>query len=161
MNGSQAFLTGRNEMEQTISYQIKPSKSCIEIMEDVSYQKAIQEIIFSKEADAKHDPQYRSTHLTASLVPENIHEFNAGNAVRVEIHGVTVGYLSRADAQQYRAILRSSGIPNAICTCKAKAMSRREGGDLLFRIWLHLDLHRPLEMDITQVRPRRKIFGLF
>jgi hypothetical protein len=161
MNGSQAFLIGRNEMEQTMSYQIKPSKFCIEIMEGISYQQAIQEIIFSNEADTKHDLQFRSTHLTASLVLEDNHEFNPGNAVRVEIYGATVGYLSKGDAQQYRAILRSSGIPNAICTCKARAISRREGGDLLFRIWLHIDLHRPLEMDITQVRPRRKIFGLF
>jgi len=51
------------------------------------------------------------------LEPENPHD---ANAVRVEIDGALIGYLSRENAARYRADLAAAGTPAATVQCKAR-----------------------------------------
>lgn len=53
-------------------------------------------------------------------------------AVRVDIGGDTVGYLSKSDARSYRRQLRELGHPNITCKCKAMVVGgwQRPGGDV-------------------------------
>ncbi|WP_211248645.1 hypothetical protein, partial [Paenirhodobacter enshiensis] len=40
-------------------------------------------------------------------------------AIAVQVHGMTVGYLSREDARTYRASLREAGLGQAPCAVNA------------------------------------------
>lgn len=59
------------------------------------------------------------------------------NAVRVEVDGRTVGYLSREDAREYRRLLLGTGKPRAIGVCKARI---RGGEGMLLGVALNIDL---------------------
>lgn len=55
----------------------------------------------------------------AVLIPEDNNRYDR-NAVRIEIHGQMVGYLSREAAPIYREQLRLAGKPGIVTTCRAK-----------------------------------------
>ena len=70
-------------------------------------------------------------HLTeAVLVLEDTNPYDK-MAVRVDINGETVGYLSRSNARAYRAQLRKLGHPDITCKCKAMVVGgwERSGGE--------------------------------
>jgi hypothetical protein len=54
----------------------------------------------------------------AILVPEDANKHDP-MAVRVDIRGSTVGYLSRANAREYRAELKRLGFPSGVFSCNA------------------------------------------
>jgi hypothetical protein len=56
---------------------------------------------------------------TAILVHENDNHYD-NKAIRVDISGMTVGYLSRLDAQNYREHMLANGHSGINSTCKAK-----------------------------------------
>ena len=66
-----------------------------------------------------HGRSGRTVTIDALLVlePENPHD---ANAVRVEIEGAHIGYLSRENALRYRADLAAAGSPAATVQCKAR-----------------------------------------
>ncbi len=57
--------------------------------------------------------------IKATLVLEDNNRYDK-NAVRVEIDGRTIGYLSRATAPLFREQLAQQGHPHATCSCRAK-----------------------------------------
>ena len=63
-------------------------------------------------------------------------------AVRVEISGYQVGYLSRSFAHQYRQQLKRAGHPRAMGECQARITggSRRRGGGRAghYAVWLDI-----------------------
>lgn len=61
----------------------------------------------------------RTLTTSAQLVLENSNPHDA-NAVRVEIDGALIGYLSRDNAARYRADLTAAGTPGATVQCQAR-----------------------------------------
>jgi hypothetical protein len=61
----------------------------------------------------------RTVTVDARLVLEDSNPHDS-NAVRVEIEGELVGYLSRDNARRYRADLAAAGTPSATVRCKAR-----------------------------------------
>lgn len=67
----------------------------------------------------RHGRNGRTVTVAALLVLEDSNPHDA-NAVRVEIEGEHVGYLSRENARRYRADLASAGEPHARVRCAAR-----------------------------------------
>ena len=61
----------------------------------------------------------RTVTLDAVLILEDSNPRDA-NAVRIEIEGELIGYLSRDNARRYRADLAAAGQPHATVRCKAR-----------------------------------------
>lgn len=57
--------------------------------------------------------------VDAVLILENTNPHDA-NAVRVEIDGALIGYLSRDNARRYRADLAAAGTPDVTVRCTAR-----------------------------------------
>jgi restriction system protein len=82
--------------------------------------------------------------LIAHLVLENENKSDPGNAVRIEIDGKIVGYLSRPSARLYRQKLINLGIPDAIGECSASVKGgfiKRDGSQADFGVRLDIDLN--------------------
>lgn len=56
--------------------------------------------------------------VEAVLVHENDNPYD-NKAIRIDIQGMTVGYLSRKDARQYRKKLKEAGHPGITAKCFA------------------------------------------
>lgn len=74
----------------------------------------------------EHGPDGPDVITTAHLIPESDNAYD-NNAVRVDIEGRTVGYMSRDDAKSFRGRLRRNKMSNKPTTCKATIM----GGHLM------------------------------
>ncbi len=137
------------------------SQFSIEIVGESHYQKQIKEAIAYKLMVEKDDLEYRDEKLTASLILEDDNKFDPGNAVRVDIENLTVGYLTKEDAVEYRKQLNKLSITNEACTCKAAAYGKRDdfGRPMKFGIWLYIEPNRGLE--IGEPPKRKKFLGIF
>jgi hypothetical protein len=74
---------------------------------------------------------------------ENEHEHD-DQAIRVDIQGYTVGYLSRDDARKYRRRIDKTGNEGITISCNAKVVGGRETGILSstnFGVWLDLPIN--------------------
>ncbi|MGD9980236.1 MAG: HIRAN domain-containing protein [Hyphomonadaceae bacterium] len=67
----------------------------------------------------RHRRSGRTVTVDAMLVLEDSNPHDA-NAVRVEIDGELIGYLSRDNARRFRADLAAAGQPRASVRCKAR-----------------------------------------
>jgi hypothetical protein len=67
----------------------------------------------------EHGRSGRTATVEARLVLEDTNPHDA-NAVRVEIDGKLIGYLSRENAARYRADLAAAGTPDTIVQCRAR-----------------------------------------
>lgn len=70
----------------------------------------------------------RTVNTDATLILENTNPHDV-NAVRVEIDGALIGYLSRDNARRYRADLAAAGQPQATVRCKARIVGGFETSD--------------------------------
>lgn len=61
----------------------------------------------------------RTMTTAAQLILEDTNPHDV-NAVRVEIDGALIGYLSRDNAARYRANLSAAGTPDATVQCRAR-----------------------------------------
>jgi hypothetical protein len=87
-------------------------KFAVDVVGESKYQSALSTISGGKTADgAEH-------FVKATLHLEDANPYDE-MAVRVEIDGKTVGYLSRENARQYRAQLKRAGHENLIGRCDA------------------------------------------
>lgn len=68
---------------------------------------------------ARHGRSGRTTTVDARLVLEDANPHDA-NAVRVELDGELVGYLSRENARRFRADLAAVGRPSVTVRCQAR-----------------------------------------
>ena len=86
---------------------------------------AVEVVGVSRRQDAlaaiveRHGRSGRTVTTDAVLLLEDTNPHD-GNAVRVEIEGDLVGYLSRDNARRYRADLTAAGTPAATVRCKAR-----------------------------------------
>lgn len=92
------------------------------VVGEASYQHAIQSL-YRKHGGRGHDLK-----VTAVVAPEEGNEFDA-NAVRVEIDGRRVGYLSREMAVEYRAAL---GETAGQCSAKLVGGYERDDGSMAY-----------------------------
>lgn len=76
----------------------------------------------------RHGRRGRTVTVDAILVLEDSNPHDA-NAVRVEIDGALIGYLSRDNARRYRADLAAAGQPQATVRCKARIVGGFETSD--------------------------------
>jgi len=76
---------------------------------------------------------------TATLVLEDDNEHD-NKAVRIDVDGATVGYLSREDARRYRRRLGSMGLTGETMTCNARIGGGyvENGKRADYGIWLDL-----------------------
>ncbi|WP_273151165.1 hypothetical protein [Methylophaga thiooxydans] len=89
-----------------------PESYEFDIVGESNYQDALEEICGGKSEES-------SEHYTeAILYLENDNPYDK-QAVRVDIDGHIVGYLSRANTRAYRKQLKQMGHENLICSCKA------------------------------------------
>ena len=96
-----AWLFGRNPIRE-----FSPGRGWMtDVVGELQYQADIEDLHGGTEDDTK---------ATATLIPEDDNEYDA-NAVRVEIGGRLVGYLSREQALEYR-----SAVGTASGRCGAK-----------------------------------------
>lgn len=78
----------------------------------------------------RHGRNGRTVTIDALLIPEDANPHDA-NAIRVEIDGALIGYLSRDNARRYRADLGAAGSAGATVRCKARIVGGFEtsGGE--------------------------------
>jgi len=98
------------------------------------------------------DQQVKEDELEASLILEDDNEYDRGNAVRVDMDGYTVGYLTRDDAKAYRRSLDQLRLTDAVGICKAVVNGKwnDEVETLVFGVLLDLDPNRLSVLRKTQ-----------
>ncbi len=84
----------------------------VDVVGESHYQKQLKKICGGRTKNG-HELEVK-----AILYCENYNKHDA-NAVCVQIDGLTVGYLSRADAKEHRAALEEQGIPETPVRCAA------------------------------------------
>jgi hypothetical protein len=106
-----------------------------EIVGESYYQAALKNLV--------GDPDKHGTtgELTAHLIPEDQNPHD-DKAVRVDINGYTVGYMSRDDARSFRRRLTNKKLTSKVTSCKAVILG---GGihtqtkqNLSYGVWLDL-----------------------
>jgi hypothetical protein len=108
--------------------------SRVDAVGEASYQHALERLVGGKCEDGWDEV------VQARLVrePTNSHD---PNAVKVEVDGIQVGYLGRADAIAYKAALLQVEKAKAVAVCEAHIVggwSRGRGDEGFFGIWLDL-----------------------
>ena len=108
-------------------------KYALAIVGESHYQDALESICGPRTKDS-----VKQVH-TATLVLENNNRYDK-NAVRVEIQGKPVGYLSREVAVLYRQQIRAGGKPKAIGECQAliKGGWKRDNNVGAYGVWLDI-----------------------
>jgi hypothetical protein len=113
------------------------------------YQEALEEAAGGRSEDGAR------VRVSAALVLEDGNPYDA-KAVRVDVDGQTVGYLSRRDARTYRVALARASLSDARISCAAQIRGGWDRGPDdrgSFGIVLDLDLRHLT--DPPQRRPRR------
>jgi HIRAN domain-containing protein len=111
-----------------------PGTFQIEVVGESHYQGALQAVC------GPRCPEGEDRFVRATLVQEDSNAHDP-KAVRVDIQGQTVGYLSRETARLYRAQLRQAGHPGITAGCAARIRGGwdRGGGDRgHYGVWLDL-----------------------
>jgi hypothetical protein len=77
----------------------------------------------------------------AFLIPEPTNQYDA-NAVRIDINGGTVGYLSKSDAVKFHRRLKREELTGAITSCPAMIFGGKQasGARTPYGVWL--EMHR-------------------
>lgn len=103
----------------------------VEVVGESNYQAALERICGGRSRDGAEK------YVTATLVPEDSNPYDE-NAVRVDIGGVTVGYLSRHAAKTYRKRLGAS-VGSRDCAAVIRGgweRGRKDRGDFGVRLEL-------------------------
>jgi len=101
-----------------------PGEFDVEVVGESHYQQALERICGGRTRNGVEK------YVTAQLVLEDSNRYDR-MAVRVDIEGQTVGYLSRENAREYRRQLKRAGHPDLTVTCDALIRGGwdRGGGD--------------------------------
>jgi len=110
----------------------------LEIVGESNYQKHLKRICggYTEEGHRKK--------VIAELHHEDDNPYDK-KAVRVEIDGGTVGYLSREDARLYRKRVKKTGHEGIIITCNAKIIGGKKTGlfsKTHFGVWIDLPIDK-------------------
>lgn len=84
----------------------------LEIVGEANYQTALKKIA------GKHGDIASTTEFIAILIPEDTNPYD-DKAIRVDIGGMTVGYLNREDARDFRIRLDENKLTGQPTTCRA------------------------------------------
>jgi len=108
----------------------------LEVVGESNYQKHLKKLCggYSKEGS--------KTEVIAKLIFENNNPHD-NQAIRVDIEGKTVGYLSREDARIYRKRIRKAGYDEITILCNGKIFGGKKLGLLRktnFGVWLDLPI---------------------
>ena len=112
------------------------------VVGESNYQENIQRVIGFIDDDRE---PVREEGFTAELVLEDDNPYDSGNAVRIDIDGCTIGYLSRDDAAMYRrslSLLRLDDRVIGMCSAVISGKWNDEVESLLFGVYLDLDTSR-------------------
>lgn len=82
----------------------------LEVVGESNYQEALSRLCGGRTRDGHFKE------VTATLIHEDNNPYDS-KAIRVEIENVTIGYLSREDARQYRRQLKKRPLPGLTITC--------------------------------------------
>ena len=140
--GLTVFLAGAIAYFWWRGHTVKPKGSMIlgpdlfetEVVGESNYQPALEVICGGRKARSAE------FYCEAALVLENSNPHD-NKAVRIDINGKTVGYLSRRLAREYRQRLVEAGHPNLSGICKAVIRGGRDKGNgelTYFGVWLDL-----------------------
>lgn len=105
-----------------------------DIVGESHYQKSIK-ILAGPNDEHVYNKEYR-----AFLIPENDNPYDK-KAVRVDIDGMTVGYLSREDAPDFRESLREKKLTGKITDCKAIVIGGRGPNGKIWSYGIRLSLN--------------------
>jgi hypothetical protein len=123
-----------------------PGKFSVNVVGESHYQEHIANICGGRTENSV------SKLIEAQLVPEDTNQYDK-NAVRVDISGKPVGYLSRNDASQFRRWLFLKGQKDVKATCMALISGgwSRPGGDV-GNFGITLDLPKEFERFLTETQ---------
>lgn len=114
-----------------------PGTFSLPVVGESHYQEALESICGKR----KEDGEEKIVKALLILEDSNPHD---KNAVRIEINGKTVGYLSREYARQYRKELKKAGRPRVTTSCEAEIRGgwERDGGKDRghYGVWLDLPI---------------------
>jgi|SRR6185312_16324868 len=122
------FLVRRRRGSTSSSQQVGrlhgTGKYEFDIVGELQYQSALESICGGRTEEGAQK------HAEAHLYLEDANPYD-NKAVRVDIDGMTVGYLSRENARSYREQLTQLGLPNLIGVCNALIVGgwRRSSSD--------------------------------
>jgi hypothetical protein len=129
-------------LEGTMTIRFKPTGEKfypLEVVGELYYQPNLKSVV------GKIGPRrltYRNDSFLAALSLEDDNPADS-NAVQVEIGGLPVGHLSRADAIAYRSALVRLGVPREQGACLAAVSGKRnDDGNMIYNVWLDLALDR-------------------
>lgn len=89
------------------------------VVQEPSHREAVRKLVEETALNPEAEPGSTATNiLTAYLVPDNDNIYDS-NAIQVDIHNRTVGYLSRNDAYSFRHKLTVQNLSGQITTCRA------------------------------------------
>ena len=94
----------------------------LETVGESHYQAALERIV------GERTPEGVDKAVDASLVHEDANPYDS-QAVRVDIAGVTVGYLSRAHAREYRRQMANAGHAGVTAICAARIRGGWDRGE--------------------------------
>lgn len=110
-----------------------------EVVGESYYQDAIHKIAKQQEAEAVNNPEALTQPLTAYLIPDDNNPYD-DKAVQIDIDGMKVGHLSRADARSFRRRLGAKKLTGHITTCGAKIIGGyvKDGKQLSYGVMLDI-----------------------
>jgi hypothetical protein len=111
-----------------------PKKYEVEVVGESKYQQALEKICGGRSEDGAE------MYVDAMLVLEDSNRYD-NKAVRIDIQGLTVGYLPRESAREYRKQLKEAGHPQLTGVCGAVirgGWDRGDGDKGHFGVWLDL-----------------------
>lgn len=114
---------GRSQNEAVVNLP-GPGTYSVDIVGESKYQSSLEAICGGR-ADESQEKI-----AVATLVHEDNNPYD-NKAIRIDIEGMTVGYLSRENARQYRKKIKEAGYPGVTATCSAMIVGGwdRGGGD--------------------------------
>lgn len=89
-----------------------------DVVGESNYQEAIKQLAEENAIPPEANSRYKIGIMMAHLIPENDNPYD-DKAIRIDIDGRTVGYLSRDNARSFRRRLSRKKISNQITTCMA------------------------------------------
>ena len=111
-----------------------PGTYSLDVVGESNYQSALEKICGGKTEEGHNKI------IMATLIHEDNNPYD-DKAIRVDIDGMAVGYLSRKNARELRVKLRESGYPGITATCSAIIVGGWDrGGDNKGHFGVRLDL---------------------
>ena len=122
----------KNPIPQNV-YEWSEHADEFDIVGELHYQPAIKLLA------GANDEHVRSKEYRAFLIPENDNPYD-DKAIRVDIEGMVVGYLSREDARNFRRRLGAKKLVNQITACNAHVTGgrTRNGQKCVYGICLNI-----------------------